>query len=409
MGKEGFGKLFSLQNAMNFLLENQKMIKLEACPFVSAKGRILREDVKASIPVPSFEKSAMDGFAVIAEDTFQASQGNPITLSCIGEVVPGNIFGNSLSSGHCVEIATGAPLPKGANAVIMVEHVEKEGDRILLYKSTAPHENVIGIGSDLKKDAIVLSKGVKLTSEHIGVISALGLESVQVSKKPIIAIASTGNELVRPPAPLKEGYIYDINFFTLQSAFENIGCEVIDFGIIPDNPNNLIKTIQEMLERADTIILSGGSSLGTSDYLVQAIETLGQVHIHGIAVKPGKPTIIGRIGSKWIFGLPGHPTSALSNFYIFLKPFIQKMVGHTKVFPCQLEATLTRKVASTIGRYEFLAVSLEKSPDGYLASPTMKGSSAISSMALSDGYIEIEENVEVVEKGTTVMVTLFAS
>lgn len=409
MGKEGFGKLFSLHDAISFLLGNQDLINLETCPFASARGRILREDVLASIPVPSFEKSAMDGFAVIAEDTFEASQGSPLTLTCIGEVVPGNIFGNSLSTGHCVEIATGAPLPQGTNAVIMVEHVDREGDKIILYKSTAPHENVIGIGSDLKKDSVVLSKGVKLTSEHIGVISALGLDSVQVSKKPIIAIASTGNELVRPPAPLKDGFIYDINFFTLQSAFENIGCEVIDFGIIQDNPNNLIQKIKEMTEQADIVILSGGSSLGTSDYLVQAIETLGQVHIHGIAVKPGKPTIIGRVGSKWIFGLPGHPTSALSNFYIFLKPFIQKMVGHTKVFPCQLEATLTRKVASTIGRYEFLAVSLEKTLDGYLATPTMKGSSAISSMALSDGYIEIEENVEVVEKGTLVMVTLFAS
>jgi molybdenum cofactor synthesis domain-containing protein len=409
MGREGFGKLFSLQEALDSLFNRLELVTTESINFSEAKGRILREDIVATLPVPSFAKSAMDGFAVIAEDTFKASQSSPITLTCRGEVVPGEIFKGTITSGQCVEIATGAPLPSGANAVIMVEHVDREGDQVTIYKSVAPSEHVISIGSDLKMGSIVLNNGTRLTPEHIGVISALGLDSVTVSKKPVIAIASTGNELVRPPAILKEGQIYDINFFTLQSAFENGGCIVKDFGITQDNLDKLTQSIQDMSREADIVILSGGSSLGTSDYLVQAIETLGKVYIHGIAVKPGKPTIIGRIGSQWIFGLPGHPTSALSNFYIFLKPMIQKMVGHSKVFPCQVKARLTRKVASTIGRYEFLAVSLEESGEGYLATPTMKGSSAISSMALSDGYIEIEENVEVLEKGTTVMVTLFAS
>jgi len=409
MGREGFGKLFSLKEALNLLFEGRELFPTEKITVEKALGRILREDIFAKIDVPSFAKSAMDGFAVIAEDTFVATQSNPVHLSCVGEVVPGNIFSGTIQKGHCVEIATGAPIPMGVDAVIMVEHVERVGNQVIVYKATAPSENVIQPGSDLKSGSIVLYQGRKLTPEHMGVIRALGLEQVLAAKKPKIAIASTGNELIRPPAMLREGQIYDINFFTLQAAFENIGCEVVDFGIISDSPETLTKMIQEMNEKSDMVILSGGSSLGTSDYLVQAIESLGKVLVHGIAVKPGKPTIIGRIGTKWIFGLPGHPTSALSNFYIFLKPFIQSWMGYTKYFPALIEAKLTRKIASTIGRYEFLAVRLEKTGDGYTAEPTMKGSSAISSMAFSDGYIEIEENVEVVEKGTNVTVTLFSA
>lgn len=408
MGREGFGKLFSLKEALALLLEKDDLFPTEIVSFDKCLGRILREDIIAKIQVPSFAKSAMDGFAVLAQDTFNAIQSKPVTLTCISEIVPGQIFKGSVEKGQCIEIATGAPIPKGADAVVMIEHVDHEGNQVIIYKSTAPHENVIEIGSDLKKGSIVLSKGIKLTPEHIGVISALGLEQVTVAKKPKIGIASTGNELVRSPGILKDGHIYDINFFTLQSAFENIGCEIIDFGIVSDSQESLIKTIREMDQKSDLIILSGGSSLGTSDYLVQVIETLGKVLVHGIAVKPGKPTIIGRIGTKWIFGLPGHPTSALSNFYIFLKPFTQKWMGLTKYFPAQIEAKLTRKIASTIGRYEFLAVRLEKTEAEYLAEPTMKGSSAISSMALSDGFIEIGENVEVLEKGTNVIVTLFS-
>lgn len=408
MGREGFGKLFTLQEALILLLGSGILIPSEKIPVSESLNRILREDIQARIPVPSFAKSAMDGFALIAEDTFRASQSSPVTLTCIGEVVPGRSFSGTIQKGECIEIATGSPLPPGSDAVIMVEHVDKEGANIILYKATAPHENVIEIGSDLKAGTTVLTQGRRISPEHIGVLSAIGSTEVEVSRRPLIAIASSGNELVRPPGPLGDAQIYDINFFTLKAAFENMGCRVHDFGIVSDDPGSLVETIRDMSKESDIVILSGGSSLGTSDYLVSAIESLGEVLVHGIAVKPGKPTIIGKIGTKWIFGLPGHPTSALSNFYIFLKPFIQGYLGQTLSFPSKIQARLTRKIASTIGRYEFLPVHLEKDKEGYVAEPTMKGSSAISSMALSDGFMEIEENVEVVEKGTIVSVTLFA-
>ncbi len=384
--KQGFGQLVSLQEAKkilnNFIIKNEN----EKITLHTALNRVLAEDTKAILDVPHFRKAAMDGYAVTATKTFGASNTNP------------KIFHKD----EYADIATGAPVPKNADAVLMVEYTEKIDNNLKFYKAVTPGENIITIGSDIKKDTLLFKKGTILNPRYIGVLSSQGFTEILVKNKPIIAYFSTGNEILSLDETLVEGKIYDINSFTIKNSILNNYCDVINLGIIKDDKNEIKKMIMKGIEKADIVLLSGGSSLGEKDYMVEAVQELGEVMVHGIAVKPGKPTLIGNVKGKLVIGLPGYPTSALSNFYILIIPLIDNLLGIKRKSRC-IKAKLSKKIVSTVGRYEFLPVKIQKET----AIPIQKGSSAITTLAEADGFLEIDENIEVIEKDEMVQVQLF--
>ncbi len=406
MTMQGFGKLMSLKEARAILAGIATKIPDERIPLEQALYRVLAEDIISELDVPNFRKSAMDGFAVIASDTFGAANTGPKILWVVDSVVAGVVSGKKLDSGECFEITTGAPLPDGSDAVVMVEYTEKEGVLISVYKSVAPWDNVIQIGSDVKKGTMVLKKGTRLGPRFTGVLAALGRKSILVKKNLRVGMLSTGDEIIGLDEELVEGKVFDINSRTLIDSIKEIHCLPVDLGVVGDNKELLKKKILEGVEKSDIVIISGGSSLGTEDLTRSVVEDLGKVLVHGIAVKPGKPVIIGQIKGKVFVGLPGYPTSALSDFHILVKPAVQAMLGMEEPRNF-VKANLARKVVSAIGRHEFLAVKLETGEEGLSAVPVMKGSSSITTLSSADGFVEIDENTEVLNKGSLVKVDLF--
>ena len=400
--KQGFGKLASLEEAKKIIFSLVKEKENEKLRLENALNRVLAQNIVAKIDVPHFKKSAMDGFAVMAEDTFGASNTNPKELPIIERIKIGQVAKKELKSNQCVEIATGAPLAKNADAVLMVEYCEKVDNKIILYKAVTPGENVIDVGSDIKKGSLLLKKGTVLGPRFIGLLASQGIKEILVKKPPKIAYFSTGNEILPIDGQLEEGKIYDINSFTIIGSIKEQGCDALFLGILEDDKELIKQKIGEALEMADFLLLSGGSSLGEEDLTAEAVKELGEVLVHGIAVKPGKPVLIGKVKNKLILGLAGYPTSALSNFYILVLPMIDRMLG-AKRKPRIVKGKITKKIVSTIGRYEFLPVRINEDR----AIPIQKGSSAIASLADADGFIEIDENTEVLEKGAEVEIKLF--
>ncbi|MCD5390463.1 molybdopterin molybdenumtransferase MoeA [candidate division NPL-UPA2 bacterium] len=395
--KAGFGKLVSLEEAREILFKHAPQVESMEVSLGQAMGFVLAEDVKAEINVPHFVKSAMDSYAVRAEDTFEATDSRPITLGLLGSIEPGMVPERPIGRGECFEIATGAPLPQGADAVVMVEYTEqtrKSENEVKIHRSVAPGANVVEVGSDIEKGKTVLSKGTVLEPGHIGVLAALGRKNIAVRRGVKVGILSTGEEILGLGERLTPGKVYDINYWTIEAALRKENCEVINLGLAKDDIQSLKEKILEGVKSADLVLLSGGSSLGGGDLVGEVIEDLGELLIHGIAVKPGKPTMVGTVQGKLVLGLPGYPMSALSNYYILIEPLLMKM-REGKKEPRYIEAKLSRKVASTIGRFEFLPVRLQGRE---WASPVSKGSSAITSLAFANGFIEIGENVEVLNR-----------
>jgi molybdopterin molybdotransferase len=403
MTKQGFGKLATLPEAFDIIENILPKIEDENVPIERSNGRILSEDIITEVNVPSFRKSAMDGFAIIAEDSYGASNNNSKKLKIIESVTAGIVPKKDLKPSECIEITTGAPLPKSATAVLMVEFTEKKSnDEIIYYKTCAPNENVIQIGSDIKKDQILFKKGTKLNPRFLGAIAAIGKNDILVKKKPKIAYFSTGNEIIDSGDELVEGKVYDINTRTIVDSLKEHPCIVNNLGVVKDDLQLIKKTITDNINEVDILLLSGGSSLGGEDFMVEAVKELGEVLVHGIAAKPGKPVLIGKVKDKLVLGLPGYPTSALSNTYSLVIPVLYNLLG-SKLIPIKTKMKLSRKIASTIGRYEFLAVKIDEN----YAVPVMKGSSSITTLSEADGYICIDENTEVVNKDDIVEVNIF--
>lgn len=406
--KPGFGRLATLGEVFDILYARLPSLEPEVVSLDMALHRVAALDVVAEIDVPHFAKAAMDGYAVSAEETFGASDGSVKELRVAGSAGPGQLLSEALVAGTCIEIGTGAPLPDGADAVVMVEYTEpstREG-YVSVRKGVAPRENVVEIASDLAAGSVVVAAKTLIEPRHLGALAAAGVSKVEVLRRPRVALFSTGPELVEPGASLEPGRIFDINSYTLRGALSADGCEVVSFGIVPDEPAALDAAITDGLEAADLLLLSGGSSLGGGDLVGDAFNRVGRMLLHGVAVKPGKPVVLGIAGiggsEKVMIGLPGYPMSALSDYYIFVQPYLMRAMG-LNTRPGSVEARLSRKHPSTVGRYEFLPVRLE----GDRAIPLTKGSSSISALAQADGFVEIDENTEVVEEGAPVRVRLF--
>ena len=393
----------ALEEARQLIAEACKPItRTERVRLVDANGRAAAADVRSTRDVPPFSRAGMDGYALRAEDTFGANRYEPKVLRVIDKVYTGQVPTKSVEPGTAIEIATGAPMPQGADAVVMVEETEKAGDDVRVLTPVYPRQNVGRQGADIAVGQTVITDGLILNPSRIGALAALGVAGVDVYAKPTIAILSTGNEIAEPGAELEPGQIYDINKFTLSTIIQEHGGVPTPFSTAQDTIEALERAI-DMSASCDMLVFSGGSSVGERDLILDVIARKGEIVFHGIAVKPGKPTVFGTINGKPVFGMPGYPTSCLSNAYMLLVPALRAMarlgLRHTET----VTLPLGQRIVSTTGRHQFYTVRVV---DGQ-AMPAFKASGDITSMSQADGYIEIPAQTDIVEKGETVDVKLF--
>ena len=402
MSMKPFKRLISRIEATKIIMESvQRVDRIEPIHIEEASGRVLAVDVIAGFNVPPFDRSSMDGYGVKAKDTYGASNFNQRKLKLIGVQHAGEKYEGTIGKGECVQVATGSPIPDGCDAVVMVEFTKVMGDIIEVYKPVYPKANISPEGEDIIKGEVVLKAGEVITPAKVGVLAALNKETVEVLEKPTIAVFSTGSEIRTLGSVLKPGQIYDINSYTVSSVAKVNGCTPILMGIVEDNKEAIAKAIKQA-EKYDIAVFSGGSSVGVRDLFAEIVEDMGDIYFHGVQVKPGKPTLFGTVGGTHVFGMPGYPTSCLSNTYIFLAPALRKLAGLNEESQRTVKARMSMRFVSGSGREQFLTVRLENG----VAHPVFKKSGAITSMADADGYIVLPVNLDVIEEGEEVTVTL---
>jgi molybdopterin molybdotransferase len=399
-----FTSTISLDEARRRLAAAVRPIeRTERVPLDAAAGRVAATDIVSPIDVQPFARSAMDGYAVIAADTTAASKTSPSRLRIVDRIYTAQTARVTIAPGTCAEIATGAPLPAGADAVVMVEETARHGDAAVdIFSAAQPGQNVGRRGADITVGDSVIAAGDVLTPSRVGAIAAIGAAHADVFAKPRVAILSTGNEVVEPGEPLPPGHIYDVNRFTLAAIVAAHGGIAEPQRAAEDTVDALIASL-DACAVADLIVFSGGSSVGERDLVVDAISARGVMVFHGIAVRPGKPTAFAIVGARPFFGMPGNPTSCLSNAYILLVPFLRSLARLPPHTPRTLRVPLGRRIASAVNRHQFYTVTLRDD----VAQPAFKGSGDITSLSRADGYIEIPADQSVVDEGTPVTVTLF--
>jgi molybdopterin molybdotransferase len=392
-----------LEEARQLIAEACKPIdRTERARLVDANGRVAAANVQSTRDVPPFSRAGMDGFAVRAEDTFGASRYEPKVLRVIDKVYTGQVPTRNVEPGTAIEIATGAPMPQGADAVVMVEETEQAGGDVRVLTPVYPRQNVGRQGADIVVGQTVISGGDVLNPSRIGALAALGAVDVEVFAKPTVAILSTGNEIAEQGRELQPGQIYDINKFTLSTIIQEHGGVPMPFSTAQDTLEALEGAI-DACASCDMLVFSGGSSVGERDLILDVIGRKGEIVFHGIAVKPGKPTVFGTINGRPMFGMPGYPTSCLSNAYMLLVPALRSMARLAPRHTATVSLPLGQRIVSTTGRHQFYTVRIV---DGQ-AMPAFKASGDITSMSQADGYIEIPAQTDIVEKGETVDVKLF--
>ncbi|MEM2925607.1 MAG: molybdopterin biosynthesis protein [Methanocellales archaeon] len=397
-----FHSLASIQEAVKAISSFKVELKVEEVPIEALVGRVLAEDVFSSIDVPAFDRAAMDGYAVIAEDTFEAREDRPVKLALIGRISTGELPRFEVKQGTAVEISTGAVIPKGANAVVMVEYAIPRKNMVLIKKAVSPFENIMNAGSDIMSGELVLRRGTRLGCREIGVLAAIGAAKAKVYKPLVAGVISTGNELASPGEKLELGKIYDANSYAIGAAVQECGGVPRYFGIASDDIKSIKKTLDRASQECDVILASGSTSAGVGDVMYKIIEREGKILIHGINIKPGKPTIIGIYRDKPFFGLPGYPASCLTIFQLIVAPFIKKIAGIAKQGE-SVRAKLAAEVKSN-HKHRLVPVGVVRE----LAYPVDKGSGAITTLSEADGYIEIPEDIEYLAPGEEVEVKLFS-
>ncbi|MEZ0536767.1 gephyrin-like molybdotransferase Glp [Caldicellulosiruptoraceae bacterium PP1] len=385
----------------SYYLDVEEVDIKDACQRVIANDVISREDV------PHFDKSTVDGYALISFDTLGASDDNPITLKIIGEIETGEKPALEIQKGTCARIFTGGEIPEGANSVIMIENcIEKDG-LLYVFKPVTANENILKKGEDIKNKSIVIEKGTTVTPASIGVLAALGIEKVKVYKKPKIGIISTGNEIIPINHEIYNAKVRDINSYTLYSSIQKDDCIPIMYGIVKDSKIELEVAIKSVLEKCDIVLISGGSSKGAYDNTLNVLEGIENncILVDGIAVKPGKPTIIAKINNKAVIGLPGHPASCLFIYNYFVRRLISLITGR-KFNENKINAILKTNFSLKSGRTEFVFVKLSYLENVY-AEPLYGKSGSITLLSNADGYIRLDATRTGIKEGDIVEVTLF--
>ncbi|PKK86584.1 MAG: molybdenum cofactor biosynthesis protein [Thermoplasmata archaeon HGW-Thermoplasmata-1] len=403
-----FRGLIPLEEAVPLVMRRIEPIeRTEDVPLGKAVGRIVAKGVTADFDVPGFERAAMDGYAVIASDTYGSGQSAPANLKLSGRIYAGGNASFAIEKGCCSQVATGAKLPLCADAVVKVEETETEGVVVSIFKPVYPGQNVSDSKSDMAKGTEALLECDSLSPAKVGVLAALGRSSVSVYGKPRVAIIPTGDEIAKVGSELREGQVYDINSHSLEALVNEAGGEAAVWPITKDDHGTLRQAIADAARDCDMVVLSGGSSVGDRDLLHDLVCELGELVFHGVQIKPGKPTLFGIVNGRPLFGMPGYPTSCLTNGYLFLYPAIKKMARLEPERFRTESAKLSRRVVSTLGRHQIMTVRVERPECGVVAHPVFKESGAITSMAHSDGYIEIPANVDLLEEGDIVKVRLW--
>ncbi|MDZ7598201.1 MAG: gephyrin-like molybdotransferase Glp [Desulfobacterales bacterium] len=377
-----------------------------------AVGRVLAEAVRSDVDLPDFRRATMDGYAVQGASTFGASEGNPAYLSLCGAVPMGQDPDFAVGPGEAARIATGGMLPAGADSVIMIEHTEAVDDALIeAYRSVAPGQNMVEVGEDVARGQEILSPGRLIRPQEAGLLAAFGRGRVSVFRRPVVAIVSTGDEVVPVDQVPGPGRIRDINTYTLAGLVASAGGVALPLGIVRDDPQDLRTKCVLALAQADMVLISGGSSVGTRDFTIEVLSGLpaAEILVHGIAISPGKPTILARVGQKPFWGLPGHVVSAMVVFEVVVRPFIEHQAGVAGGLRPQrrLPARLTRNLASAQGRTEFVRVRLIEQNGELWAQPVLGKSGLIHTMVQADGLVRIGQNTEGLEKGSPVAVLPF--
>jgi len=387
-------------------------LEKEECPLTAALGRVVAEPIVAQVDVPGFSRSTVDGYAVRARDTFGASAAAPAYLELIGEVAMGQAAAQRLGVGQAVRIATGGMLPEGADAVVMVEYTAETPDgQVEIRRPAAPLENVIERGEDVRRGQVVLEPGHRLRPQDIGALAGIGCLSLPVYRRPRVAIIATGDEIVPPETEPGPGEVRDINSYSLAAQVEQEGGVPVRLGIVRDEYELLHQALQQAVAENDMVLISGGSSVGTRDVAARAINSLGEpgVLIHGVTLKPGKPTILAVAQGKPVYGMPGHPVSALVVYRLFVRPVLRRLMGCSReLLPDPyVEAVLTRNVHSDPGRTEYIRVRLVAAGDELQAEPVLGASGLIMTMARADGLIVVPLGSDGLEAGSRVRVYPF--
>lgn len=408
-----FRKLLTLEEAKRAIQQQfkPKPSGVEEIRILDAYNRVLAEDITATLDIPPFNRSTVDGYAVKARCTFGADETRPIKLTVCGTVNAGEQSKIEVTQGTAAEIVTGAPIPEGADAVVMFEHTERIENSVYIYSAVAKDENIMKAGADIRKGETVLKAGQQLGSREIGVLAALGMVRIKVYALPNVAVLSTGAEVTEPGRRLSSGKIYDINAYSLSVAVQESGGKPVYLGVFPDDMNEMQKALRQASASADMIITSGGVSVGPKDVMPRTLDSLGSpgVILCGIAIKPGKPTTVALIDEKLVFSLPGHPTSALLVFHLLVRPIIQNMAGMKESASMKVKALSSMRLFSAKGRRTFIMVKLRREKSGrFIAEPVPTGlSGAITTLAKADGFLEIAENQQFIDADEEVTVHLF--
>jgi putative molybdopterin biosynthesis protein len=387
----------------------------ETVALAQALTRVLAHDVIAPVDAPPFDRSNVDGFAVRAADTVGANDSNPKLLTLNAEVIAcGHAPELTVAPGTATTIATGGVIPRGADAVVMIEHtelIEEGAPRIELRRAAGAGQFVSYAGSDIARGETLLRRGTRISSREIGMLAACGLAAVDVVRRPKVAVLSTGDELVPPGTPLKPAGVYDSNAAIIGAAIAEAGGEPVAMGAFADDATVLEKAVRDALAACDMVVLSGGTSKGAGDLSHQIVSRLGKpgILVHGVALKPGKPLCLGVIGDKPIVVLPGFPTSAIFTFHAFVAPVIHARAGLPPEAAETITARVPVRIASEMGRKEFVLVSLIESGEGTIAFPTGKGSGSVTSFSQADGFLEIDALASALDAGSEALVTRIGS
>ena len=399
-----FGATLPFDDARRIVLDAAAGIaRTEMVMLAESDGRVAATDALATTDVPPFDRAAMDGYAVRSADTAEATAEAPRSMRCVGRVFTGDADAPSMQPGECLEIATGAPLPADADAVVMVEATTRDDSaRIFVQAGVRAGQNVGRRGQDMREGDQVVGAGQVINPSRVGALAATGRTSVLVYARPSVALLSTGDELSEPGRPLAPGKIYGINRFTLAAVVGRHGGLAAPRPLVGDTLDALQAALDAALAH-DVVVFSGGSSVGDRDLVLDVLRARGRVHFHGIAVKPGKPTAFAHVDGVPVFALPGYPTSCLSNAYLLLVPFLRSMARLPPWDPHVVTLPLSRRLVSTADRHQFYTVRIV---DGQVE-PAFKASGDITSMANADGYMEIPVSIGTIEAGTPVRVTIF--
>jgi molybdopterin molybdotransferase len=409
---KGFKHLTPTNEALEAVMEHvsKRGIAVESVPALSALGRILSDDLISPSDIPSFDRAAMDGFAVRAEDTYGASAGSPILLNSIGELGTGVHPTADIRKGDAAFVVTGGQMPQGANAVVMVEYTKQSGSgSVEVSGEVHPAENVSRIGEDVRKGTVVLKEGTRLLPQDIGMLSYLGFTEVSVKRRLKISVLSTGNEIQEKPEP-KSGKVPDVNRPTLLSAVRELGCEPIDMGIAPDEFSEIRDKLRGALETTDLVLVTAGTSVGPGDMVPRVIDSLGKpgMLVHGVAMRPSMPTGLGVVNGKPIVSLPGYPASAYLAFLEFVPPLVKHLLGTHFLPRPMVEAKLRRRVAGILGSKTYVRVQVSEREGNLFADPVRtSGAGILSSLVQANGFLIVPEHVEGYEEGQTVEVELF--